>query len=99
MDDNIKSILESMVEYCEKQAIYDKLGSHGDFYYKAKKALNKMTSNVMPVGFADFSIIQPVLGDFVRVILEDGTTSDIIWEGSNQVPVTNLVKIIGWKEA
>jgi hypothetical protein len=29
-------IIQDMIKYCEKEQIYDKLGSHGDFYYKAK---------------------------------------------------------------
>lgn len=35
-----RSILENVCKYCENQAIYDKLGSHGDFYYKIKRLLN-----------------------------------------------------------
>lgn len=35
-----RSILEDVCKYCENQAIYDKLGSHGDFYYKIKRILN-----------------------------------------------------------
>ena len=34
-----KEILEDICEYCERQAIYDKLGNYGDFYYKVKKIL------------------------------------------------------------
>lgn len=33
---------ELMVEYCEEQQIYDKLSKHGDFYYKAKAAIDKV---------------------------------------------------------
>ena len=35
-----RSILVNVCKYCENQAIYDKLGSHGDFYYKIKRLLN-----------------------------------------------------------
>lgn len=34
-----KEILEDICYYCESQAIYDKLGKYGDFYYKIKKIL------------------------------------------------------------
>lgn len=40
-----RSILEAVCKYCEKNAIYDKLGSHGDFYYKIKRLLNANTDN------------------------------------------------------
>lgn len=41
MNEEIKKILEQVVEYCEDQAIYDKLGNYGDFYYKIKKLLEQ----------------------------------------------------------
>ena len=34
-----KEILEEVCAYCENNAIYDKLGNYGDFYYKIKKLL------------------------------------------------------------
>lgn len=34
-----RSILEDVCEYCEQNAIYDKLGNYGDFYYKIKQLL------------------------------------------------------------
>ena len=34
-------ILKNMMTYCEDQAIYDKLGKYGDFYYKAKNWLKQ----------------------------------------------------------
>jgi hypothetical protein len=34
-----KEILEDICKYCEREAIYDKLGNYGDFYYKVKKIL------------------------------------------------------------
>lgn len=39
MTEEIKQILESVAQYCEDQAIYDKLGKYNDFYYKIKKIL------------------------------------------------------------
>lgn len=36
-----KEVLEEVCAYCENNAIYDKLGEYGDFYYKIKKLLNK----------------------------------------------------------
>lgn len=41
MNEEIKTILEQVVRYCEDQAIYDKLSKYDDFYYKAKKLLDK----------------------------------------------------------
>lgn len=35
------SLAEDICAYCESQAIYDKLGDYGDFYYKLKQILNK----------------------------------------------------------
>lgn len=35
------SVLEDVCDYCEYEAIYDKLGNFGDFYYKIKKLINK----------------------------------------------------------
>jgi hypothetical protein len=37
MDELPIDILQNMIKYCEEQQIYDKLGRHNDFYYKAKK--------------------------------------------------------------
>ena len=34
-----RSILEDVCDYCEHNAIYDKLGNYGDFYYKIKQLL------------------------------------------------------------
>ena len=33
------SVLEDVCYYCESNAIYDKLGNFGDFYYKIKKII------------------------------------------------------------
>ena len=41
MSDELKKILEQVAQYCEDQAIYDKLGNYGDFYYKIKKILSE----------------------------------------------------------
>ena len=30
-------IIDNIIKYCEDEAIYDKLGRYGDFYYKLKK--------------------------------------------------------------
>ena len=30
------SIIDNIIKYCETEAIYDKLGRYGDFYYKLK---------------------------------------------------------------
>lgn len=35
------SVLKDVCDYCEYNAIYDKLGNFGDFYYKIKKLINK----------------------------------------------------------
>lgn len=40
MEPELKKILEEVTRYCEDQAIYDKLGRYGDFYYKIKKLLD-----------------------------------------------------------
>jgi hypothetical protein len=42
MNPEIIEILENMIRYCEDQEIYDKLGRYHDFYYKAKKILDKL---------------------------------------------------------
>lgn len=34
-----KEVLEDVCDYCEHNAIYDKLGDFGDFYYKIKKII------------------------------------------------------------
>lgn len=42
MDDKIvisKAVAESICKYCEDQAIWDKLGSYNDFYYKIKRLI------------------------------------------------------------
>ena len=35
------SLAKDICEYCEHEAIYDKLGNYGDFYYKLKMAIEK----------------------------------------------------------
>jgi len=35
------SVLKDICDYCEYNAIYDKLSNYGDFYYKIKKLINK----------------------------------------------------------
>ena len=40
MNEDIRHILESVKEYCEDQAIYDKLSSYGDFYYRIVELLD-----------------------------------------------------------
>lgn len=32
-------VIVNILKYCEYNAIYDKLGNYGDFYYKLKKTL------------------------------------------------------------
>lgn len=34
-----KNLIEEICNYCEVQAIYDKLGRYNDFYYKLKRQL------------------------------------------------------------
>ena len=41
MTPEIRAILEKVCEYCEDQAIYDKLGRYNDFYYKIKEILKE----------------------------------------------------------
>lgn len=41
MSPEIVKILESVKEYCEDEAIYDKLSRYGDFYYKIVELLKK----------------------------------------------------------
>ena len=36
-----REMAEEICRYCEDQAVYDKLGSYGDFYYKLKRELEK----------------------------------------------------------
>lgn len=43
MNPELQKILEDVARYCEDQAIYDKLGRYGDFYYKIKTLLNAMS--------------------------------------------------------
>lgn len=32
-----RETVNNVIEYCEAQQVYDKLGNYGDFYYKLKK--------------------------------------------------------------
>lgn len=41
MSPELLAILENVKEYCEDQAVYDKLGQYGDFYYKIVELLKK----------------------------------------------------------
>lgn len=41
MTPELIKILENVKEYCEDEAIYDKLSSYGDFYYKIVELLKK----------------------------------------------------------
>lgn len=41
MTPELLAILENVKEYCEDQAIYDKLAGYGDFYYKIVEILRK----------------------------------------------------------
>jgi len=41
MTPELIKILENVKEYCEDEAIYDKLSSYGDFYYKIVALLKK----------------------------------------------------------
>lgn len=34
-------LVDDIIRYCETQAIYDKLGPYGDFYYKLKQLRNE----------------------------------------------------------
>lgn len=34
-------LIKQVCKYCEDNAIYDKLGNYGDFYYKFKKLLEE----------------------------------------------------------
>ena len=34
-------IIDNIIKYCEDEAIYDKLGRYGDFYYKLKQLKGK----------------------------------------------------------
>ena len=45
----LRNLLELVVAYCEDQAIYDKLGKYGDFYYKIKEILRTEDSKLNPV--------------------------------------------------
>ena len=35
-----KKTIEDICKWCEKQAVYDKLGRYNNFYYKLKNKLN-----------------------------------------------------------
>lgn len=35
------SLAKDICDYCESEAIYDKLANYGDFYYKLKMAIEK----------------------------------------------------------
>lgn len=39
VNEELRYILENVARYCEDQAIYDKLGRYGDFYYRIKTLL------------------------------------------------------------
>jgi hypothetical protein len=41
MTPELVKILENVRDYCEDEAIYDKLSSYGDFYYKIVELLKK----------------------------------------------------------
>jgi hypothetical protein len=41
MTPEIIKILENVKAFCEDEAIYDKLSSYGDFYYKIVELLKK----------------------------------------------------------
>ncbi len=36
------SLAQDICDYCESNAIYDKLANYGDFYYKLKKLIEKV---------------------------------------------------------
>lgn len=38
-------IIDNILRYCENQAIYDKLGDYGDFYYKLINLKHTFNSN------------------------------------------------------
>lgn len=40
MTPELIKILQDVKDYCEDQAIYDKLSSYGDFYYRIVKLLD-----------------------------------------------------------
>jgi hypothetical protein len=42
VDEKLRQILEQVVAYCEDQAVYDKLGNYGDFYYKIVQILKEV---------------------------------------------------------
>lgn len=51
----------------------------------------------LPEEYISIEEKDPILGDLVDVYLEDGSTAQIIWEGSPNVPVTTRLKVLGWK--
>ena len=41
-----RDLAESICQYCEDKAIYDKLTNYGDFYYKLKIKLQQQKSEI-----------------------------------------------------
>lgn len=41
-----RDLAESICQYCEDKAVYDKLANYGDFYYKLKIKLQQQKSEI-----------------------------------------------------
>ncbi len=41
-----RDLAESICQYCEDKAVYDKLANYGDFYYKLKIKLQQQESEI-----------------------------------------------------
>ena len=42
-----RDLAESICQYCEDKAVYDKLANYGDFYYKLKIKLQQQKSEIL----------------------------------------------------
>ena len=41
-----RDLTESICQYCEDKAVYDKLANYGDFYYKLKIKIQQQESEI-----------------------------------------------------
>ena len=41
-----RDLAESICQYCEDKAVYDKLANYGDFYYKLKIKIQQQESEI-----------------------------------------------------
>lgn len=78
-----QTIIENIIKYCEDQAIFDKLGNYGDFYYKLKKTQY----------FKVETVVRPSSGITSYDTMEFQTKEEAIEfiNGFNDAPVNELI--------